>query len=171
MGDQRDQPTRMGERGSQRDPTAFQVPLDGSLPSVRSAYDGYAARKSDGLLERFFKGRFLKMVLYATSASTSTGALGWTPRGTQGLFQDALNKVFSVREEVRSTSRCCRRPFAFKGSVNSTQPASSEKQVSRDGKGSEVEVHQSHHYTFAALPPVCQGSTSESACGLVSWSQ
>ena len=61
----------------------------------------------------FFKGRFLKTVFYATSTSASTGALRWIPRGTQGLFQDARNKVFSVREEVRSANQVFPKAFRF----------------------------------------------------------
>ena len=124
-----DQPTRMGEsRVSESHCRLFRYSRNGSLSSTRSAQGGYSFSESEGSLELFFKGRFLKTVFYATSTSASSGALRWFPRGTQGLFQDARNKVFSVREEVRSATRCSRRPFAFKGSVNSTQPASSEKQ-------------------------------------------
>ena len=95
-----------------------------------------------------------------TADPTAVGGIGHTPAGIAVLsllgrfFEFSLlvavllffvkfvhssvfAKVFPVREEVRTTSRCCRRPFAFKGSVNSTQlnqlPARSK--VSRDGKG------------------------------------
>ena len=67
---QGDRPTEMGEGGSQRDPVVFQVSLDGSPPSV---YDGHAASGTEGSFERFSKGRFLKVVSYASSTSTSTG--------------------------------------------------------------------------------------------------
>ena len=41
----------------------------------------------------------LNYEVYASSCSTSSGALGQSPRGTQGIFQDTLNKMFSFREE------------------------------------------------------------------------
>ena len=44
-------------------------------------------------------------LLSCSGTSSSSGALGRAPRGTQGLFQDARNTVFSVREELRSRSR------------------------------------------------------------------
>ena len=47
----------------------------------------------------------LNYEVYASSCSTSSGALGQSPRGTQGIFQDALNKMFSFREEERSATR------------------------------------------------------------------
>ena len=48
---------------------------------------------------------FLNLVVHASGTSTSTGALGLMPRGTQGLSKGVLNKVFSFRKEVRSGSR------------------------------------------------------------------
>ena len=36
---------------------------------------GYAASETEGFLELFSKGRFLKLVLYASSTSTFSGAL------------------------------------------------------------------------------------------------
>ena len=76
------------EKGvSERPPSFFfRYPLGGSPPSVRRAYDGYAASETEGSLGRFPKGRFLKMVFYATSTSTPTGALRRLPRGTQGKY-------------------------------------------------------------------------------------
>ena len=47
----------------------------------------------------------LNYEVYASTSSVASGALSWIPRGTQGLFQDAWNKVFSVREEERSATR------------------------------------------------------------------
>ena len=47
----------------------------------------------------------LKYEVYASYTSSSSGVLRWIPRGTQGLFQDAWNKAFSVREEIRSATR------------------------------------------------------------------
>ena len=49
----------------------------------------------------------LDYVVYASCSSTSSGALGRMPWGTQGLFWDALNKGFSFRKEVRPGSRSC----------------------------------------------------------------
>ena len=51
--------------------------------------------------------------VYATTTSTSSGALRWIPRGTQGLSKDTQCKGFSFWEELRSASRCCRRPVVF----------------------------------------------------------
>ena len=56
-------------------PWCFRYPLNGSPPSVRRVYDGHAASGTEGSLERFSKGRFLKVVFYASSTSNSTGAL------------------------------------------------------------------------------------------------
>ena len=101
----------------------------------------------------------LGRAVYASGTSTSSGALGRTPWGTQGLFQDARNKVFSVREEVRSTTRCCRRLFAFKGSVNSTQPASSEKQsFTRRQRGVKSESTKQATVTPQLFSLVCHWS-------------
>ena len=47
----------------------------------------------------------LKYLVYASCFSTSAGALGRMPWGIQGLFQDALSKVFSFQKEARSWSR------------------------------------------------------------------
>ena len=52
----------------------FRYPLGVFPPSVRRAYDGYAS-EMECSLELFSKDQFLKMVLYATSSSTSSGAL------------------------------------------------------------------------------------------------
>ena len=91
-----DRPTRMGDRTrqthtdgrskrsthkdgrkrvSERPRRFFRYPRNGSPASTRSAQGGYAASETEGSLVLFFKGRFLKVVFYATSTSTSTGAL------------------------------------------------------------------------------------------------
>ena len=59
--------------GSQRDSIFFRCSVDGSPPSARRAHDTHAASKTEGSLECFFEGRFLKTVFYAPSTSTSTG--------------------------------------------------------------------------------------------------
>ena len=101
---------------------------------------------------------------YATSTSMASGALGWFPRGIQGLLQDAFAKVLSVREEVRSTSRCCRRPFASR-QLNSTS-FQREAKFHETAKGSEVIVHQaSHSYStalFSCVSLVCQSGLGSS---------
>ena len=79
-----DQPTRMGDR-------FWQV-----SPAVRSGMYAVGSHRLS------VSSSFL---LSCSGASSSSGALGRAPRGTQGLFQDARNKVFSVREELRSRSR------------------------------------------------------------------
>ena len=60
-----------------RDPVVFffWYAFDVCPPSVRGAYDGHAASGTEGSLERVSKGRFLKVVFYDSSTSTSTGAL------------------------------------------------------------------------------------------------
>ena len=144
-----DRPTRMGDRTrqthtdgrskrsthkdgrkrvSERPRRFFRYPATGVRPAhaARKAGTPPARRRVLSSFSSRVGSSRRSSTLRPTSAST--GALRWIPRGTQGLFQDARNKVFSVREEVRSATRCSRRPFAFKGSVNSTQPASSEKQ-------------------------------------------
>ena len=81
------------------------------------------------------------------------------PGAVKCLLQDAFAKVFPVREEVRSTSRCCRRPFAFKGSVNSTQPASSEKQTfTRRQRGVKSESTKQATVTPQLFSLVCHWS-------------
>ena len=47
----------------------------------------------------------LKYLVCASCFSTSAGTLGRMPWGIQGLFQDALSKVFSFQKEARSWSR------------------------------------------------------------------
>ena len=87
------------------------------------------------------------------------GSWDGLPRAVKGLLQDAFAKVFPVREEVRSTSRCCRRPFAFKGSVNSTQPPSSEKQsFTRRQRGVKSESTKQATVTPQLFSLVCHRS-------------
>ena len=58
--------------------------------------------------------RVLALLVLHVPPSRWVGLSCWCiPRGTQGLFQDALNKGFSFREELRSRSRWIRRPVAF----------------------------------------------------------
>ena len=87
------------------------------------------------------------------------GSWDGLPGEVKGLLQDAFAKVFPVREEVRSTTRCCRRPFAFKGSVNSTQPASSEKQsFTRRQRGVKSESTKQATVTPQLFSLVCHWS-------------
>ena len=142
-----DQATRMGDReASERH---ILLGVSGTLtavstPSVRIAYDGYAASETEGSLERFFEGRFLKMVFYATPTSTSTGALRRLPRGTQGKFQVTHLEVFSFldSDELNVFRKACRfqrrfqaqrelQPEDWKGQSPSQQRNLKKRQVSQ----------------------------------------
>ena len=133
---ERDEPTRMGEGGSRRDPVVFRYPRDGGPPSERRERDGYAASETEGSLECFSNGRFLKVVFCAACTSTSTGALRRLPRGIQGSFQ-----VFLDSDELKDSQKACRFQATWSHTLNSTrQPENwkrqrpSQQKTSRRGK-------------------------------------
>ena len=96
----------------------------------------------------------LNSVTYASSTSTSTGALGWMLRGTQGLSKVNLVKVFSFSRNVKGKELQEACPFLRRRQLNTTSFERGAKFRGTE-RGSEVEVHATHHHNGTALSPAC----------------
>ena len=157
-----------------------QVSPDGRLQWLRGVHGAHAGRtqtlnvRSGVLFVEFlaFLGPaalsgqplVLMFAAYASSSSTSTGALGWMLRGTHGLCKSTLFGVFSVH--ATSGSRTCQRPVLFqKGATNPiSEPRGKFPQGSRirkvriqEGVKSKVCTHTTTRVargscTFGILP-------------------
>ena len=92
--------------GCPRVPASRQLAYPGSKPCQLEAGSSTTSTGSSGT-PRFHRpaGTSLRPELPGLRFDRLGGFRGPIPRGTQGLFQDAWNKEFSVREEVRSATR------------------------------------------------------------------